>query len=47
MSSIKATAAAFDLPLVKDFPVGDYVLHKGRGTVSTVRRTAYTRGWVK
>jgi hypothetical protein len=33
--------------LVKDFPVGDYVLHKGRGTVSTVRRTAYTRGWVK
>lgn len=33
--------------LLRDFPVSEYVLHKGRGTVSTVRRTAYTRGWVK
>ena len=33
--------------LLKSFPVSDYVLHKGRGTVSQVRRSQYTKGWVK
>lgn len=33
--------------LLKYFPVSDYVTHKGRGTVNTVRRSQYTKGWVK
>jgi glycosyltransferase involved in cell wall biosynthesis len=33
--------------LLKEFPVSEYISHKGRGTVRTVKRNEYTRNWVK
>jgi hypothetical protein len=40
MSSIKATAAAFDLPLVKDFPVkGSFTSKGGSKTARSLNTT--------